>query len=499
MSAFLNTQTKSSASRLGDGSKGLAASSLALTKPTPQPKGKTTSASADKPVRLDRTAWASKAKSIGKSTRAQTTAELQEVILPAMLPKVRREVHTAISQFQKSPSDLMELLFEDVTLARTVLAGAQFDRHNPMEHPLGLKKDKPPVNLPAHLKNDVLSAAVRRVKLEKICEALDDAEMDASPLTAVNKPWLLKWWRHAVAVSQLSGTLAPAMHVEPDLARMAGFFHDIGRLMFLSSRLGPKVIAAYEYTPQMDISTAYAEHVLLGMDHHQAGAAFCTRWKLPLAIHNICGQHDLDDTMRQQFDTQTSRLSAVVSAADEIAKASGIGSLPDDEIRPLPQCMQNPCAKLSTRIDETLAQIQTMCSWRTEHTGVEPLPKHLNLKGKLVAFVSPSAGPWNPLARLLARAGAQVSTFTDLKQVTLNCPMSDLMLLDFTDSSLHLAMPVLSRLAKAQCFANIPKLLLASATEEPQSRIKQAGLSVSVMPTPIRCLSMLGRVKQLMD
>lgn len=493
MKYHLNQQIKTTASRPGGLATETVAGDRALsssTKTTAKAGPAAASSAAAKAIRLDRVAWRAKTIAIGKVSRADTTLELKSLMLPAILPAVRRDVHKAISQYQTEPADLLELLFQDVSLATSVLSAAQF-----------VKQHKTPKNAKSNskqLKQHVLTDAIERITLEKICETLDDVEMDAAAMTKLNEPWLVQWWRHAVAVSQLSGELAVALEVNVDLARMAGFFHDIGRLMLLSSNLGSKLISAYEYCPQMDIPTAYAEQALLGMDHHQAGAAYCTRWKLPLAIHNICGQHDLDNTMREQLDDASQRLSAVVSAANEIAKAIGFGSLPDDELRPLPQSMQAAATELSCSIEQCVAQLQTMCNWRTGNRGVAAIAPDTRLDGKLVALISQNASPWHPYAQLLTRAGANVTSYTDMKQVTLNCPMSDVMILDFTDSSLHLAMPVLSRMIKASCFDSIPKLLLANAAEEPHTRIKQSGLKMSVLPTPIRCQSMLKKVRSLL-
>lgn len=483
----VNHQTKTTGRRLGDQSNGLATNDLAIASKVSQ----TPSDSASKTTRLDRNGWHVKVKALGKQPRSQTTSEFNTLTLPTVLPEVRRDVHKAVSQFAKEPADLLELLFQDVTLATSVLSAVQF--HAPA------LRDQPPKNLPDSLKHDPFTLAIHKMKLQAICEALDEAEMDAPALTKLNKPWMLRWWRHAMAVSQLSGELATAMEVDADLARMAGFFHDIGRLVLLSSRSGAKLISAYETTPLMDITTAYAEHTLLGMDHHQAGAAYCTKWKLPQAIHDICMQHDLDDTMRQQLDNPAQRLAAVVNAADQIAKSVGLGSLEDDELRPLPGCMQPAATELTSTINQTIAQIQTMCYWRTGHSGVDPIPAHASLTGKLVMYVSSAAGPWNPITRMFNRADAQVSSFSDIKQVILNCPMSDLMVLDFTTSSLHLAMPVLARLVKAKCFANIPKLLIANAAEDPHSRIKQSGLDIKVLQTPIRGIAMLQSARAMLD
>ena len=101
--------------------------------------------------------------------------------------------------------------------------------------------------------------------------------------------------------------------------------------------------------------------------------------------------------------------------------------------------------------------------------------------------------------RLLVRAGARVNCFTDIKEVTGLCPTSDAMLLDYCDSSLHLAMPMLSRLATTCCFCNVPKMLLARQTENPQSRVDQAQLPLTAVSTPIRSVSLLKSVRKLMD
>jgi HD-like signal output (HDOD) protein len=449
-----------------------AGADLRLTEPMPG-----AIAAPDQP--MDRALWMNKLKALGRVEKERTLESISTLSLPCLFPSIRKNVRQSLSTLQATPEYTHELLFEEPALGPAVLGMA--NNKSPRETILDLQE------------------AIRRVGQRGIEDVIDLVEMDAPPVSALARPWMVNWWCHAMAVSQFAGVLSIAQGVDPAAARVAGLIHDLGRFVLLSSRFANKLVSLYEVSHRLTFATTMAETSLLGLDHRQAGAMYCSRLGLPAYVRQVCETHDLDDAMRDQLPESDQKITAVVTAANELAKAVGIGSLPGDEINPLPACMVQAATELSVSLESALAEIQTLCYWRVGHSGVAPLPELAQLRGRLVVLVTSSAGPWNPIRRLLVRAGARVSWFTDVKEVIEARPMSDVMLLDYCDASLHLTMPAICRLGAMDCFRDVPKMLLARRTEDPQGRVDQANLDIRVFPTPVRSLALLQAIRELTD
>ena len=100
-------------------------------------------------------------------------------------------------------------------------------------------------------------------------------------------------WIHALQVAVAARTiasLAPAAHVAPDQAYLAGLLHDIGRfVMFEGASEDLDLVESSDWqTPQGLLQT---ERALLGYDHAQIGALVCGRWSLPKHLADVVEHH----------------------------------------------------------------------------------------------------------------------------------------------------------------------------------------------------------------
>lgn len=425
------------------------------------------------PISLDQ--WRRKTMAMGRVNQRSVAEAITSLQLPVVFSGVRSEIRQALATFKESPDDLCELVYHDPVLATAVFSG-----FGPTVTSRETKR----------------AQAIRRVTTEHILESLEEAEMDAPTIAPAARPLVTQWWSHATLVSQIASALAGAMDIDRQLARATGFFHDIGRLVLLCTRYGQKLADAYACQPAMTFPTSLAETALLGMNHQEAGALWCRHWKLPSIFEKVCLEHEPASSGGGPLGPCERKLMDIIQAANDIAQ--GTGNLSDDTLRPLDATMSQIARDHHASLTQALAEAQTMCLWRMGSDGTQAIDASCRLDNALVIHVTGDLSEWNPAGRLMQRAGARVIACTDLRQLMDRCTMGDVMVIDMTTRSLHLLMPMLMRLAHTPCFAQIPKLLLANRDESPESRMKQAGVSMDVLATPIRSASLLQAVRKLM-
>lgn len=100
-------------------------------------------------------------------------------------------------------------------------------------------------------------------------------------------------WIHSLQVAvgaRTIASLAPAAHIPPDQAYLAGLLHDIGRfVMFEGASADLDLVESAEWdTPQGLLQT---ERSLLGYDHAHVGALVCRRWSLPEGLADVVQNH----------------------------------------------------------------------------------------------------------------------------------------------------------------------------------------------------------------
>ena len=426
---------------------------------------------------IDQTLWKEKMEAIGRVSKEQTESILESTDLSMIFPSIKEEIEES-AEGDIADSDLVNTVEQEPAIALSVMKGANFSQEK-----AGSKASDLETAL-SWVGNTGLVEIV--TKVSQIQAAGDDKV----------RPWLLRWWRHSVAVSQIAAELAPAFGLDQGMVRMAGMVHDIGRLMLLNCELAPRAAAMYELTRNMAVPTIYAEQTLLAKNHKQVGEEVCDRYGVPKEVAKICITHDYDDAQRARLEEQAGTLSAIICAADQTAKAIGYGSTLNDEMMPLPEQTVTPIVELKVQIDRALAEVETLCMWRIAQS-IEPARPTISLAGLTVVFISSLSSECNPFHQALHKAGATVVSFSDAKDLLDNQPEHDVMVFDQTDASLSLVMPNLRRVANQQSFKAIPKILLAKKSDEPEDLLSQSGLTMGVYATPIRVNTLLEKIKRL--
>ena len=77
--------------------------------------------------------------------------------------------------------------------------------------------------------------------------------------------------------------------------------------------------------------------------------------------------------------------------------------------------------------------------------------------------------------------------------------VADIIIIDYSDTSLSLGLPMLRRLNETAALARVPKILLARRSDEPEKNISQAMLWMNVYPTPIRQHSLLQMIHRILN
>ena len=134
-------------------------------------------------------------------------------------------------------------------------------------------------------------------------------------------------WEHSVATAVGAGLLARYTRCEDrEEVFVAGLLHDVGKLVMFHF-LPREFVQVLEMARSEDIAIRAAEQRLLGFTHDQVGRLLAERWKLPVRLGETIGCHHRPDLAQV-----AKRESAIVQAADVLARASGLGSGGDDAV-----------------------------------------------------------------------------------------------------------------------------------------------------------------------
>jgi len=428
---------------------------------------------------IDLTLWKEKTQSIGRVTRERAKEITEASSLPIIFPAIHDEIREETKGDTSESEDLIGLLEQDPAVVIEMLRIANTSQEGVGSKVIGLEE---------------ALKWVGNASFEELLQKIMGQQGDASPDT---RPWLLRWWRHSIAVAQIAAELVVAFGLDQGYGRCAGMIHDVGRLLLYNGELAPKVIAAYNLSNNMTITTIHAEQTLLGVNHKHIGVSLCERLFIPSELSEICNTHDYDDEQRKRLDDNATIQSAIICAADQIAKSSGYGSIPNDEIIPLPAATLGAVQELRIQIERAVAEVETLCLWRIGGESIAPKTKPITLTGTSVVFISPCDTQLNPFRMVLQKAGAAITAFGDIKEVLDLKPLLDAMVIDYTDTNLNLGMATLRRLVGEKAFKNIPKLLLARRADDAESRIKQAGIQLDIYESPIRVNGLLRVVSRL--
>jgi putative nucleotidyltransferase with HDIG domain len=167
---------------------------------------------------------------------------------------------------------------------------------------------------------DSLRAAVRTLGIARIrdiavsCGLLRIAPASKSSLDPE------VFWQHSLACAIIARKLARAVGFgDPEKAYLAGLLHDIGYIVNMVV-FPTQAKTAMERAHRDSLFMGEAEYAELGFTHCQSGELLARRWKLPddLVEVILCHHHVA------AAGTNPS-LVAIVSLADSLGRASGLG------------------------------------------------------------------------------------------------------------------------------------------------------------------------------
>lgn len=166
-------------------------------------------------------------------------------------------------------------------------------------------------------------AMLGRPALRHLAGGIASFAEDVEEVSALDKSRL---WLHGFAV----GTAARAIAVEtdydiPEEAYIAGLLHDLGKIILdlyapdvyreIITESGP------DANPHVDL-----ERSRLGMDHTQVGALVADQWNLPKILKDVIQFHHEPPERLSGFPRAHQQLVAIVSAADRLCRAYGMGA-----------------------------------------------------------------------------------------------------------------------------------------------------------------------------
>lgn len=120
-------------------------------------------------------------------------------------------------------------------------------------------------------------------------------------------------WEHSALSAVTAGLIATVLAEGGDAAFVAGLLHDVGKVVFLSSRSAAPLSAAAPSDPD-DFEGLTAEKTHFGCDHSEVGARLLRRWGFPDHVTSGVQHHHSP----QQADPSTP-LAAVLCLADGVA------------------------------------------------------------------------------------------------------------------------------------------------------------------------------------
>ena len=103
-------------------------------------------------------------------------------------------------------------------------------------------------------------------------------------------PLALAFWRHSLATALTCGKLCGLARTSSEYAYTAGLLHDVGQLGLM--RLFPEYAQTVGGAVRRGESLIDAEARALGIDHCQAGRWLFSRWRLPLELQSVAGNHE---------------------------------------------------------------------------------------------------------------------------------------------------------------------------------------------------------------
>ncbi len=165
--------------------------------------------------------------------------------------------------------------------------------------------------------------------------------------------------RHSLACALMCQFLAHFTR-SPDVeaAFAAGLFHDIGRLLVLTTAADklPEIIRLWE---EAEGDFELAEERVLGVTHSELSGLVLTAWKLPLSIQQAARYHHAPEQFPESGEGEGPNLAELVSAADAAVNSLGFAALVSPACPPAPPDEAFARIGLASDKDAVLSQFQS--------------------------------------------------------------------------------------------------------------------------------------------
>jgi putative nucleotidyltransferase with HDIG domain len=416
--------------------------------------------------------WLQAASSIAACTATETRDAVGQSQLYLIFEQIKQEIAQLTTDQIKQCSQLVEM---DPGATCSVLQFANAGEDPSLDKVLSVRH------------------AVESLSVSTIQKIIEN--MPSRPNDPITTPWVIHWWRHAIATAHLAAAIGPHVGIDADEARVMGLLHDVGRLQLINSEIGHSVVRTYDVARNVVLPMTSCEQIMLGMDHLELGAEFCELHGLPQATSMACITHELTNALRDRLDSVDAARSAMLCAADQIANAAGFHSLPGIDLRPLPATARDFLPPAHTAIEQALTQASADMHWWLGKDVPQFCHAKVDITGINIVMISSYNNHWNPFRRALTLAGGNVLAFSHLQQVTEHVTRPDVVLIDQTATTIH------SDVEHLQCitrhFGKTPMLLLAQRSDEPEMLIQQLALPIHVYSSPIRANSLLQAIRKL--
>ena len=167
-----------------------------------------------------------------------------------------------------------------------------------------------------------------------------------------------RYSQHSLSCAMLCQYLVRYLHAEdPDAAFAAGLFHDIGKLLILTTfpDLTPKITEDFESS---DKTWEESERAVLQMSHPEVSRIVMEKWKLPVVIQQAVEYHHRPKECPHAAG-QTITLAHVVHAADLYVNEYGLEILMTKRRAPYPADRAFEDIGLRQKMPEVLERFQS--------------------------------------------------------------------------------------------------------------------------------------------
>ncbi len=159
---------------------------------------------------------------------------------------------------------------------------------------------------------------------------------------------LRQLWEHSLGCAAMAGRIAAKIdHPAPHLVFVAGFLHDLGRLLFYRY-WKEQFLEAVSVAIDKNLPASEAETLSLGMSHPEFGAHWASHAELPFWLQQTIRYHHVPFyTLTDVVDAKTAKIIALVQLADSKCENLAISRGGD-----LGECSGDLWTKLNLRVED---------------------------------------------------------------------------------------------------------------------------------------------------